>query len=301
MRYLAIEEVFERSEMTMPAIMAAPDMTRLCELGADNTDEVLSFLAERPVHTVAMTSFIRDNGIESELNRGKFFGCTNEQGELEGVALIGHTTLVEARTENALKVFAIAARTASTPIHLIMSSGNNATSFWNYLHAGTKKPSKVFTELLFEVGFPFAVQDREFTIRLASADDLMVVAEAHAETAELEQGTNPMDRDREGFLKRTLRRIEKDRVFVVFDGDKLVFKADIVAETDKVAYLEGVYVGAEYRGRGVGAKCLSQLCLDLLGRFENVCLLSNVEFEHAHRSFVQAGMRNTDACTTLFV
>jgi hypothetical protein len=38
-----------------------------------------------------------------------------------------------------------------------------------------------------------------------------------------------------------------------------------------------------------------------MDRVENVCLLSNVEFKGAHRSFMKAGMRHTDACTTLFV
>lgn len=301
MRYLAIEEVYERAEALVPTIVAAPDMSRLFALGVEDTQEVLSFLGERPVHTVAMTSFIRDNGIESELNRGQFFGCRNKQGELEGVALIGHSTLVEARTDDALKVLAIAARSATTPIHLIMSSGDAANTFWNYLHAGTKKPSRSFKELLFEVAFPFAVPRSEFEIRLATPDDIWTVAIAHAETAEIEQGVNPMDRDPQGFLRRTMRRIEQGRVFVVFDGNKLVFKADIIAETDQVAYLEGVYVSPDYRGKGVGSKCLAKVCLELLSRVNNVCLLSNVEFKGAHRSFMKAGMRHTDACTTLFV
>jgi len=104
-----------------------------------------------------------------------------------------------------------------------------------------------------------------------------------------------------GFLKRVARRIKQDRVFVVLDGDTLVFKADIIAETDDVIYLEGVYVAPEYRGRGIGSKCLSSLSLDLLSRVEHICMLSNVEFEGAHKSFQKAGFRNTDQCTTLFV
>jgi len=220
---------------------------------------------------------------------------------LEGVALIGHSTLVEARSHEALKALAFKARTSQTPINLIMSSGNNANSFWSYMTGSHSEPRLTCTELLFEVAFPFPLQKCEYDLRLAKLEELNAVAEAQAEVAEIECGVNPLRKDREGFLKRVARRIEQGRVFVVFEGDKLVFKADVIAETDKTAYLEGIYTGHEFRGRGIAPKCLSRVCLELLGRVENVCLLSNVEFMKAHRSFVKAGMRQTDSCTTLFV
>jgi predicted GNAT family acetyltransferase len=110
-----------------------------------------------------------------------------------------------------------------------------------------------------------------------------------------------MQKDREGFLGRVARRIEQGRVFVVFEGEKLLFKADIIAETDQVAYLEGIYVAPENRGQGVGSGCLAQLSLDLLERFENICLLSNLDFTNAHKSYHRAGYRSTGQCTTLFV
>lgn len=282
-------------------LVMAPDLSKVHLLRDEDRTEVLTFLSVRPVHTVAMVSFIHDNGMVSDLNRGDFYGYRNLAGDLEGVALIGHSTLVEARTEDALKALGFAARTSRTPIHLIMSSGDAAKTFWNYLHGFQKEPSLTCKELLFEIGFPYPVQQCEYELRLARTEELTAVAEAQALVAEMECGSNPMIRDRDGFLRRVMRRIEQGRVFVVFDGDKLVFKADIIAETDAVAYLEGVYVGPEFRGQGTGSKCLSKLCLELLNRVENVCLLSNVKFEGAHRSFLNAGMRQTDACTTLFV
>jgi GNAT superfamily N-acetyltransferase len=291
----------ERQQNSHPLFTVAPDVSLVRELKNENEAEVLAFLAARPVHTVVMTSFVRDNGIESPLHRGTFYGYRNASGQLEGVALIGHSTLVEARTEESLKALAFAARSVSTPIHLIMSSGTAAHSFWNYLVGFSGAPALECTELLFEVGFPFPVPHCEYEVRPARIDELIQVAEAHAEVCEIEQGFNPMTRDREGFLSRVLRRIEQGRVFVVSDGDKILFKADIIAETEDVAYLEGVYVAPESRGHGIGSKCLAKLCLELLGRVSNVCLLSNVEFKAAHRSFLKAGMRNTDACTTLFV
>ncbi len=284
-----------------PIFTLAPDLSRVFELTEDDREEVLRFLTIRPVHTVVMTSFINDNGIESELNRGKFYGYRNENGRLEGIALIGHTTLVEARSEDALKGLAFAARSSETPVHMIMSSGKEAEDFWAYFAGDTSRPRLSCTELLFEVGFPFMVTNCEWNIRPAVADELEQIAEAQAQLSLMECDIDPMERDPEGFRRRVLRRIEQGRVFVVFENGKLVFKADIVAETDDVIYLEGIYVAPEYRGQGVGSSCLAGLTLDLLKRVQNVCLLSNINFINAHLSYLKAGFRNTDSCTTLFV
>jgi len=266
-----------------------------------NKPEILNFLAERPVHSVAMTSMIHDNGIENALNRGKFYGYRNLEGTLEAVALIGHTTLIESHTEESLAAFALVARDSETPIHIIMSDDETIETFWRYFAGDTRKPRLVCTELLFELNFPVFVQNCDWNVRLAEASELEQIAEAHAEVAFIESGVDPMLKDREGFLKRCLNRIEKGRTFVVFENGKLVFKVDIAAETSDVAYLEGIYVAPELRGQSVGSRCLARLSLHLLNRVQDICLLTNVEFKNAHKSFLKAGYKNTDCYQTIFV
>jgi GNAT superfamily N-acetyltransferase len=289
------------SILSQSFVKAVPALSNLRMLTETDRREVVEFLEIRPVHTVVMKSFIQDNGMESADNRGKFYGYRNSEGTLEGVALIGHTTLLEARSHDALMAFALAAKTSETPIHILMSDGDTTETFWQFYAAAGQTPRLVCTELLFELNFPFLVQDCKWDVRPAKVDELDQIAEAHAEVAFIESGVNPLEKDREGFLKRTKRRIEKERTFVVFDNGKLIFKADIIAETSDVAYLEGIYVAPEYRGQGVAPGCLSALSLELLNRVQHICLLSNVEFKHAHRSFLKAGFKNTDCCQTIFV
>ncbi|HMT07215.1 MAG TPA: hypothetical protein PKA82_04355 [Pyrinomonadaceae bacterium] len=290
-----------QTSYTLPAIMpTAASLAGVCALTNSDKAEALKFLALRPVHTVVMTSFINDNGIESDLNRGKFFGFRNYKGELEGIALIGHSTLVETRTEAALIGLALKARYSETNIHLVMSSDDIAERFWNYA-TDRAAPRLTCREALFETSFPFAVPAKVEGLRKAEPSEVLPIAEAQAEVAFIESGVDPMARDREGFLKRVARRIEQGRIYVVFDGDELVFKADVIAETAECAYLEGVYVSEKLRGNGIGPRCLANVTLDLLERVSNVCLLSNVEFGSAHRSFAKAGFKRTDECVTLFV
>ena len=78
--------------------------------------EVLAFLAAHSVDTIFMSGLVRDNGIVSDLNRGTFYGCRDSAGQLEGVALVGHATLVEARTDAALAAFARLARDAEAHV-----------------------------------------------------------------------------------------------------------------------------------------------------------------------------------------
>ncbi|HEY2846644.1 MAG TPA: GNAT family N-acetyltransferase [Pyrinomonadaceae bacterium] len=280
--------------------VAEPDLSRVTKLTENNRAEVLAFLRIRPVHTVVMASFISDNGIESSQNRGTFFGYRDESGQLEGVALIGHATLIEARTDRAMAAFALRAKIDRTAINLIMSEHEGALDFWDCYAPGTS-PRLNFTELLFETTFPMLVRDCKYDVRPAAMTELDQIAEAHAEVAFIESGHDPMVRDREGFLQRVARRIEMGRTFVVFEGDKLVFKADIIAEADGIVYLEGVWVATELRGMGIGSRCLSKLNLILMERADVICMLSNERFTGAHRSFERAGYRATGRCTTLFV
>src|SRR5688500_14628995 len=92
-------------------ILGAPaNLNRVVRLREADKTEVLEFLNKRPVHTVVMTGFIQDNGLDSANNRGKFYGYRGAKGMLEGVALIGHTTLIEACSEDSLQAFAVIAR-----------------------------------------------------------------------------------------------------------------------------------------------------------------------------------------------
>lgn len=134
--------------------MVAPEMSRVSLLENSDRQEVLEFLKIRPVHTFVMTSFIKDNGLKNADNRGKFYNYRNPAGRLEGVALVGHTTLVEARSENSLTAFALIARQSETPIHFMMSDGVMIETFWKHYTGDNRAPRLICSELLFELNFP---------------------------------------------------------------------------------------------------------------------------------------------------
>ena len=262
--------------------------------------EVLEFLAERPLRTVYLAGLIRDNGLVSPLNRGDFYGCRNANGELEGVALIGHATLVEARTGSALRAFAEAAKECRTA-HMIIGEQEVIERFWSHYSDGGRAPRLVCRELFFEKRGPSAAVEEVASLRVATIEDLGLVVPVHARLAFEESGVNPLERDPEGFRLRCARRISQGRVWVAVEDGRLIFKADVVSDTPAGVYLEGIYVSPEERGKGYGLRCLTQMCRGLLSRTRAVGLLVNETNAPAVSLYEGAGFELQGLYDTIFL
>jgi predicted GNAT family acetyltransferase len=272
------------------------------ELAEAEREELLAFLAERPAHTVCMAGLIRDNGVVSPHNRGAFYGCRNSEGRLEGVALVGHATLVEARTRRARRELALAAQ-VSTRTHMIMGEAGEVEEFWTHYADEGQQMRRACRELFFELARPVEAGAEVTGLRLAAAEDLESVAPVHAGLCEAESGVNPLEVDPEGFRARCLRRFEQGRVHVLTDEEgRLLFKADVQAQTPEVVYLEGVYVHPSARGTGLGRRCLTQLTRGLLlGGAPKICLLANEENPAAHSFYRMCGFRQRGVYDTIFL
>ncbi|MCM3902732.1 MAG: GNAT family N-acetyltransferase [Pyrinomonadaceae bacterium] len=262
--------------------------------------EVLNFLSERPMHTVAMMGFIRDNGLVSELNRGTFYGCRNQQGNLEGVALIGHIILMETRTDRALQAFAELACQSATP-HMIMGEEERIEEFWNYYSEDGQEMRHACRELLFELKWPVQVRQELPGLRLATSADIELVLPVHAQMAFDESGINPLENDPEGFRERYARRIAQGRSWVCVEEGKLTFKADVISDTPDAVYLEGVWVSPEKTGKGYGLRCMSQLTRKLLSHAKSIVLLVNEENGKAQHYYQKAGFSMRAAYLTIFL
>jgi uncharacterized protein len=269
-------------------------------LAEQHKAEILAFLAERPLHTVYLAGFVRDNGVVSPLNRGSFYGYRNSNGRLEGVALIGHATLFEARSDEALAAFAGIAQKSSRT-HMLLGEMDKVEHFWSLYGEGGQAPRLMCRELLFEQKFPVVVRKPVQGLRRATLRDLEMLLPVQAAMAFEESGVNPIEKDPNGFRLRCARRIEQGRVWVLIENGQLIFKADIISDTPEVVYLEGIYVAPEERGQGVGRRCLSQLTRNLLARTKTVSLLVNEQNETASAFYLKAGFKLRAHYDTIFL
>ncbi len=276
------------------------NLLRVHELTHEHEAEVLNFLALRPLHTVAMVSMIYDNGLVSPLNRGIFYGCRDMLGELEGVALIGHATLIEVRTDAGLAAFAPIVRECDKT-HLMMGECDKLATFWRHYAEDGEVPRLLCREMLFEQRSPVQVFESVPGLRRATLDDLDLVAPVQAQMAFEECGVNPMEKDPEGFRARCARRIEQGRSWVWVEDGRLIFRVDIIAETSEVLYLEGVYVNPLERGKGYGQRCMSQLGQTLLARVKSICLLVNENNRQAAAFYRKAGYKLRSYYDTVYM
>ena len=261
---------------------------RVEKLAAENEAEVLDFLSERPLHTVVMVSLIRDNGIVSPLNRGTFYGCRDINGYLEGVALIGHATLMETVSSRALQALAkVVSECPNT--HMILGEQDRVDELWSYCSDAGQKTRLVCTESLLEFRYPVEVHAEAPTLRLATLEELDLVMPVQAQMAFAESGVDPMQVDPKGFRERCLRRIKQGRTWVAVESGKLVFKADVISETPQVIYLEGVWVSDDNRRQGLGASCMSELSRRLLKRAQSICLMVNYKNSNAQAFYRKCG------------
>lgn len=262
--------------------------------------EVLEFLAQRPIHTVAMMSLIYDNGLVSPLNRGTFYGCRDLRGRLEGVALVGHATLTETLSDRALAALAQVAQQCSNT-HLIMGEKERMADFWSHYAAAGRQQRLACREWLFELSWPIEARGHVEELRPATVAELDLVMPVQAELAFAESGINPMQADPRGFRARCLRRIEQRRTWVVIENSKLIFKADVISRTRAVNYLEGIWICEERRANGAGLRFMSDLMRRLLEDTKSICLLVNETNKHAQSFYRKCGFHFRATYETIFL
>lgn len=296
---MAVTLLRHESEATSLGAFDHEEPCIIGELGTTNESEVLEFLSARTIHTVFMSSLIRDNGLVSPHNRGSFYSCRDGYGRLEGVALLGHATLIETRSENALASFARLTRNCLNA-RLIRGEQETIRNFWKHYVNSRQEPRLISREMLFEQKASATIADVS-DLRPASLKDLDKVLAVNASMALQEAGTSPMQNDPGGFRTRTARRIEQGRIWVWVQDERLVFKADVVAETPEVAYLEGVHVHAEERRKGYGLLCLASLSSILLARTQSICLTVNEKNKHAAKLYEKAGFQFHSHYETIYL
>lgn len=173
-------------------------------------------------------------------------------------------------------------------------------AFWEHYAAAGQAMRLACRERLLEQRDPLPARE-PVALRPALPEELSLVVPVQARMATEECGVDPLAVDPEGFRARCARRIARGRTLVVTEAGRLAFKAEVMAETPEVAYVEGVYVEPGARGAGFGRSCLSQLGRALLARSRAVCLLVNERNTDALAFYLKAGYQPRGTYDTIYL
>jgi predicted GNAT family acetyltransferase len=136
-------------------------------------------------------------------------------------------------------------------------------------------------------------------LREATLDDLDLLLPACAATHHEELGVDPMQRDPEGFRRRTVSQIEEGRSWLWAENGRICFKAEASAWTPSAVQLQQVWVDPEVRRQGNGRRGISDLCRLLLERTPAVCLFVRPENEAAIQLYEGIGMKQVGSYRSL--
>jgi len=259
-------------------------------LAENDKQAALNYLSARPISTVIMAGWIHERGIVSEANRGTFYGYFDNDGRLDGVALIGRATMFETQNERALQEFAELAQSCET-VGMVMGEEEKMEVMLRHFVSSNRKPRLLYHDLLYEFNGTTRLAHGIEGLHAATRENLEQVVAAHAQMVLTETGINPLEEDADGFRERCGRRIDRNKVWILIRSGELIFKADIVAETAAAFYLEGIWVNPAERRKGYGTMCFGQLSANLLAKKKSLCAFVDNSDERAKRFYRRSGAR----------
>ncbi|MEV6347218.1 GNAT family N-acetyltransferase [Actinoplanes sp. NPDC051851] len=116
-----------------------------------------------------------------------------------------------------------------------------------------------------------------------------------------EVGVSPMQDDSgRGYRRRIAELVKGKRAYARFDGDQVIFKAELAIITRRTTQVQGVWVHPDYRGRGIAAAAMAAVVHDALHRVApTVSLYVNDYNTVARRVYQRCGFVSAGAFATV--
>lgn len=284
---------------------------RIAELGGDAAEDVVQYLGRDSIANLFMLSWLENYGICAPGRPDLFrFFALREERELVGVSLLitRRLALLNADQPEIARELADWYRSAGVRLEHIVSCREAVSPFWAaYAARGTARSRLVRDQELYEIGRAewlrlHPVGGRARRVRLARACDLDAVFLASARMHAEETLEDPLTRDAAHFRRHVEHRIENGRTYAWFEGRRLLFKADISAQSSWGAQISGVYTPPALRGQGIATAAMTEICEELFERgFPRVTLYVNRTNDAARRVYQKVGFRYHTDYQTVFI
>lgn len=290
-------------------------------LGPEHKALLAAFLErDIPLNLFALSWLDNYGTVSTRPGTFHFRGILSSAGQLEAMALVitNRLLLLDARRESFARYMGTWYCEAAFHFQHIVSSTQNVEPFWDAyvmashhtggapLAARLISPQRMY--VLTRQRWMQEVNDTQSmsaatALREARMEELDAVFLASARMHREETLEDPLEHNPDVFRNHVSHRIQMSRCFVWFDEHRrLLFKADISAQSRYGVQLSGVYTAPQFRGQGVATRAMSALCRAMFARgWPRITLYVNTQNEPARRLYERIGFRYYDDYKTIFV
>lgn len=280
-------------------------------LGGDRLEAVVEFLSRDVIGNLFMLSWAEGYGVASQSQQELFhFAGVEVDGVLEAVSLVVTRRLVLLDALHQVGAKSLGEWYGTRRIHFehIVSAQRSVTPFWNGYQSTSNHTARLDrAQQLYVLERDTWLQEPfrhdPTDLRLAQAPDLDAVFLASARMHAEETLEDPLERNPRHFRRHVEHRIQSERTWVYFnDRRRLMFKADVSAQSQYGAQISGVYTPPALRGQGIATRCIADMCEALFDRgFPRVTLYVNEENIPAIHVYERVGFKRYCAYETVFV
>ncbi len=231
-------------------------------------------LSQDPTQNLLVLALIDDLRAGRARERVEFYTLERE-GPLLAVVMISEHGLWVPVTKNPDAAAALGAALRQLPLLTTIGERAAVDALWRGYRGGRgdiPEPRMARAQRLLEITpddmGPWVTPQ----LRLALESELAQVVNASAEMQLADLGRDPRKVDPQLHTARCLERIRAGRTHVIFEGDELVFKADIGSRCRFGAHIEGVYTSPHHRGQGIATRALGQICRTTLSALPRLTL-----------------------------
>nr|WP_042460545.1 DUF4081 domain-containing GNAT family N-acetyltransferase [Streptacidiphilus jiangxiensis] len=211
----------------------------------------LEVLDRNPIENAFVAARVAVAGLDAWRLGGEMWGFF-EHGRLEALCYSGANLVPLSTSPAAVQAFADRARKQGRRCSSIVGPAEAIAELWSLLepHWGSAREVRARQPLMatWEPSREIAPDPR---VRRVRRDEMDLLLPACVAMFTEEVGVSPLAGDG-GLLyrARVAELVTSGRAFARFEGDKVVFKAEIGAATERACQIQGVWVAPEFRGRG---------------------------------------------------
>ena len=250
-------------------------------LGPGHASQVARVLAADPISSCMVAARFEQVGMNESAMGGQFWGIG---GGRDGLLFAGASMVPLAGDNSAMRSFAHVAARRGRKCATILGPADLVLPLWERLEPrwGPARDVRSDQPLMSCQGDPFGPLDPH--VRLVRPDELDAYFPSAVAMFTEEVGVDPRAGDNgRGYRARISELIGARRAYARFDGETVMFKAEVGSLSNNVALIQGVWVHPQLRGRGLAAPAMASVVRAIQRDMRRTPSLYVNQYNHAAR------------------